>query len=150
MTHWHITSWVVALILVFVSYGLYGSGKAKGAKITHMILRLFYIIIILTGAELFVRFANWNGEYAGKCRWHHYHRTDGNARHPQEKGKSTGGLWIGFIIVLVLTVPPAFTCRSVFTYFNQSLENPDASGFLVAHTFCATVPLNEKYRDRGC
>lgn len=31
-----------------------------------MILRLFYIIIILTGAELFVRFANWNGEYAGK------------------------------------------------------------------------------------
>ncbi len=52
MTHWHITSWVVALILVFVSYGLYGSGKAKGAKITHMILRLFYIIIILTGAEL--------------------------------------------------------------------------------------------------
>lgn len=51
MTHWHITSWVVALILVFVSYGLYGAGKAKGAKITHMILRLFYIIIILTGAD---------------------------------------------------------------------------------------------------
>ena len=40
--------------------------KSEGRKITHMILRLFYIIIILTGAELFVRFANWNGEYAGK------------------------------------------------------------------------------------
>lgn len=66
MTHLHITTWVVALILLFVSYSLYSSGSAKGAKITHMILRLFYILIILTGAELFVRFANWNGEYAGK------------------------------------------------------------------------------------
>lgn len=64
MTHLHITTWVVALILLFVSYSLYSSGSAKGA--THMILRLFYILIILTGAELFVRFANWNGEYAGK------------------------------------------------------------------------------------
>lgn len=66
MTHMHIASWIVALILLFVSYGLYSSGSAKGAKITHMILRLFYILIILTGAELFIRFANFNGEYAGK------------------------------------------------------------------------------------
>ncbi|SIR68773.1 YisL family protein [Bacillus velezensis] len=105
MTHWHITSWVVALILVFVSYGLYGSGKAKGAKITHMILRLFYIIIILTGAELFVRFANWNGEYAGKMLLGII--TIGLMELlviRKKKGKSTGGLWIGFIIVLVLTV----------------------------------------------
>ena len=105
MTHWHITSWVVALILVFVSYGLYGAGKAKGAKITHMILRLFYIIIILTGAELFVRFANWNGEYAGKMLLGII--TIGLMEMlviRKKKGKSTGGLWIGFIIVLVLTV----------------------------------------------
>ncbi len=47
------------LLAVFVT-------KCEGRKITHMILRLFYILIILTGAELFVRFANWNGEYAGK------------------------------------------------------------------------------------
>lgn len=105
MTHMHITSWVVALILLFVSYSLYSSGSAKGAKITHMILRLFYIIIILTGAELFVRFANWNGEYAGKMLLGII--TIGLMEMlliRKKKEKSTGGLWIGFIIVLVLTV----------------------------------------------
>lgn len=105
MTHLHITTWVVALILLFVSYSLYSSGSAKGAKITHMILRLFYILIILTGAELFVRFANWNGEYAGKMILGII--TIGLMEMlliRKKKEKSTGGLWVGFVIVLVLTV----------------------------------------------
>ncbi|KIN50119.1 YisL family protein [Bacillus subtilis] len=105
MTHLHITTWVVALILLFVSYSLYSSGSAKGAKITHMILRFFYILIILTGAELFVRFANWNGEYAGKMILGII--TVGLMEMlliRKKKEKSTGGLWIGFVIVLLLTV----------------------------------------------
>ncbi|MCY7916566.1 YisL family protein [Bacillus vallismortis] len=105
MTHLHITTWVVALILLFVSYSLYSSRNAKGAKITHMILRLFYILIILTGVELFVRFANWNGEYAGKIILGII--TIGLMEMlliRKKKEKSTGGLWIGFVIVLVLTV----------------------------------------------
>ncbi|OLQ57706.1 hypothetical protein BHT94_01080 [Bacillus licheniformis] len=105
MTHLHITTWVVALILLFVSYSLYASGSTKGGKITHMILRLFYILIILTGAELFVRFANWNGEYAGKMILGII--TIGLMEMlliRKKKEKSTGGLWIGFVIVLVLTV----------------------------------------------
>ncbi|WP_406621641.1 YisL family protein [Bacillus atrophaeus] len=105
MTHMHIASWIVALILLFVSYGLYSSGSAKGVKITHMILRLFYILIILTGAELFIRFANFNGEYAGKMLLGII--TIGLMEMiliRKKKEKSTGGLWIGFIIVLVLTV----------------------------------------------
>ncbi|RPK07277.1 hypothetical protein BSBH6_00901 [Bacillus subtilis] len=105
MTHLHITTWVVALILLFVSYSLYASGSAKGGKITHMILRLFYILIILTGAELFVRFANWNGEYAGKMILGII--TIGLMEMlliRKKKEKSTGGLWIVFVIVLVLTV----------------------------------------------
>ncbi|MDO3659999.1 YisL family protein [Bacillus sp. C28GYM-DRY-1] len=105
MTHLHITTWVVALILLFVSYSLYSSRSAKGAKITHMILRLFYILIIWTGAELFVRFANWNGEYAGKMILGII--TIGLMEMlliRKKKEKSTGGLWIGFVIVLVLTV----------------------------------------------
>ncbi|MFJ5794945.1 YisL family protein [Bacillus atrophaeus] len=105
MTHMHIASWIVALILLFVSYGFYSSRSAKGAKITHMILRLFYILIILTGAELFIRFANFNGEYAGKMLLGII--TIGLMEMiliRKKKEKSTGGLWIGFIIVLVLTV----------------------------------------------
>ncbi len=50
----HITTWVIALILFFVALGLHNSGKAKGFKIVHMILRVFYILIILTGGMLFV------------------------------------------------------------------------------------------------
>lgn len=52
-THAHITTWVVALILFFVAVGLHNAGKNKGMKIVHMTLRLFYLLIILTGALLF-------------------------------------------------------------------------------------------------
>ncbi|MCA1056408.1 YisL family protein [Rossellomorea aquimaris] len=52
-THAHITTWVIAIILFFVAVGLHNAGKAKGMKVVHMILRLFYLLIILTGALLF-------------------------------------------------------------------------------------------------
>ncbi|TDL35349.1 DUF1516 family protein [Jeotgalibacillus sp. S-D1] len=52
-THLHITTWVIGLILFFVAYGLHKSGKAQGSKISHMALRLFYVLIIVTGAALF-------------------------------------------------------------------------------------------------
>ncbi|KZE47641.1 YisL family protein [Rossellomorea marisflavi] len=49
----HITTWVVAIILFFVALALHRAGNAKAMKIVHMILRLFYILIIVTGALLF-------------------------------------------------------------------------------------------------
>lgn len=52
MTHMHITTWVLALILFFVALALQKSGNAKGQKIVHMILRLFYLLAILTGGML--------------------------------------------------------------------------------------------------
>lgn len=52
MTHVHITSWLVAIILFFVALGLHKSGKQKGAKIVSMILRVFYLLIIGTGVWL--------------------------------------------------------------------------------------------------
>jgi uncharacterized membrane protein SirB2 len=50
----HITSWVVAIVLFFVAYGLLKSGNQKGSKITQMILRVFYILIIASGVGLIV------------------------------------------------------------------------------------------------
>ncbi|PYF07671.1 YisL family protein [Ureibacillus chungkukjangi] len=47
-THLHITTWVVALILFFVAAV---ASKSKGI---HMALRLFYILIIITGGALFI------------------------------------------------------------------------------------------------
>ncbi len=52
MTHAHITSWVVALILFFVALSLQKSGKEKPAKMVQMTLRLFYVLIIITGVQL--------------------------------------------------------------------------------------------------
>lgn len=52
MTHAHILTWAVALILFVVVIALQKSGKAKGAKIVSMVLRLFYIMIVATGVIL--------------------------------------------------------------------------------------------------
>ncbi|WP_017754564.1 YisL family protein [Calidifontibacillus oryziterrae] len=53
MTHAHVTTWFIAVILFFVSYSMQKSGKERPAKIMKMILRLFYILILATGAHLF-------------------------------------------------------------------------------------------------
>jgi hypothetical protein len=52
-THAHITTWVIGIILFFAALYLHNSGKKKAMKIVHMTLRLFYLLIILTGALLF-------------------------------------------------------------------------------------------------
>lgn len=55
-THLHIFTWVVGIIL-FVIAAVMAKGS-KGRKITHMILRLFYILIIITGAFLFFKWSS--------------------------------------------------------------------------------------------
>lgn len=52
MIHAHMTAWFLALVLFFVAIGLHKSGKEKGAKIVQMVLRLFYVLILLTGFML--------------------------------------------------------------------------------------------------
>lgn len=46
-THLHITTWVVAIVLFLIA------ALGKNSKVIHMVLRLFYILIIITGAALF-------------------------------------------------------------------------------------------------
>jgi hypothetical protein len=47
MTHAHITAWVVAVILLIVLLVLQKQGK--NTKVLHMILRVFYLLVIGTG-----------------------------------------------------------------------------------------------------
>lgn len=56
MIHGHITAWVLALIFFFVALSLLKSGKAKGAKIVQMILRVLYLLIIASGIGLLAQF----------------------------------------------------------------------------------------------
>ncbi|MDD1504856.1 MULTISPECIES: YisL family protein [unclassified Lysinibacillus] len=50
-THLHITTWVVAIV-IFLIAALMG----KQSKGLHMTLRLFYILIIITGGALFFKY----------------------------------------------------------------------------------------------
>lgn len=52
MAHMHITSWVLAIILLVVVTMFYKQGKTKPGKIIHMILRLDYLFILYTGGSL--------------------------------------------------------------------------------------------------
>jgi len=105
MTHAHITTWVVAIILFFVAHSLYKSGKEKPSKIVHMVLRLFYILIIVTGGLLVSAIYKIDGEYIAKmilCVL-----TIGAMEMVLvrlKKGKPTRVFWIQFVIVVILTI----------------------------------------------
>lgn len=57
-THSHIFTWAVAVILFAVAVILFKKGLDKQFKIVHMALRLFYLLILITGGILFVQFAS--------------------------------------------------------------------------------------------
>ena len=53
-THLHITTWVVALVLFFIA-----ALSAKKLKGVQMALRIFYILIIITGGALFWEYRDY-------------------------------------------------------------------------------------------
>ncbi len=59
MAHLHITSWVIAFILLAIVVSLSRKGNAKGAKITHMILRVDYLLILYSGGNLFASYSTY-------------------------------------------------------------------------------------------
>ncbi|WP_347861202.1 DUF1516 family protein [Salimicrobium sp. PL1-032A] len=59
MTHLHITSWVLALILLGLTLMFMNKGNAKASKITHMIMRLDYLLILYTGGDLFAAYSSY-------------------------------------------------------------------------------------------
>lgn len=66
MLHAHVTSWVLALILFIIAIILNKNEKERGFKIVKMILRLFYLFIIITGL-LMLFSINVNGMYILKA-----------------------------------------------------------------------------------
>ncbi len=52
MLHAHITSWVLALILFIIAISLTKKGNVQGSKTVKMILRVFYLFIIITGFQM--------------------------------------------------------------------------------------------------
>ncbi|KGX87779.1 YisL family protein [Pontibacillus litoralis] len=86
MTHLHITSWVLALILLALALWFYRSGKEKPGKISHMILRLNYFLILYSGGDLFAQYmGNASGAVLGEVIV-----------------KAIAGVWIIFAMEMVL------------------------------------------------
>ncbi|WP_172369905.1 YisL family protein [Sporosarcina jiandibaonis] len=52
MIHFHIFTWVVGIILFLVAAVM--ANGSKGRKIVHMSSRLFYVLILVSGAILFM------------------------------------------------------------------------------------------------
>ncbi len=105
MTHAHITTWLLALILFFVAIGLHKAGKQRGLKIVQMILRLFYLLIIATGVMMLLSMTaistmHWIKAILGIVvialfEW---------VLVSTVKGKSVGAAWILFVIAFVVVV----------------------------------------------
>lgn len=78
MTHMHITSWVLAFILLVLVIMFHRQGKEKVSKIIHMIMRLDFLFILYTGGSLI-------GEYFSSAGLSSYM--------PEAIIKTLAGLW---------------------------------------------------------
>jgi len=87
MTHMHITSWALALILFIIALVLYNQGKEKPGKILHMILRVFYLLILFTGVDLLV---------------HYFGGGEMGALLPEAVVKGLAGIWVIAAMEMVL------------------------------------------------
>lgn len=62
-THLHITTWVIGIVLFLVA--AFMNRESKGRKIVHMILRLFYILIVISGLALFIAHSSFDAMQYG-------------------------------------------------------------------------------------
>lgn len=116
-THMHIFTWVVGVILFLVTASM--ATGSKGKKITHMILRLFYVLIIITGAALFFTHMSLDSMLYGikfilglfTIGFMEMVIIRGN------KGKKTGLMWILFVIALLATMFVGFKLPLGFHFF---------------------------------
>ncbi|WP_078555339.1 DUF1516 family protein [Bacillus alkalicellulosilyticus] len=54
--HAHASSWAITLLLFFIAYFLIVANKQKPGKIVHMVLRLFYVIMVVSGVGLLINY----------------------------------------------------------------------------------------------
>lgn len=105
MTHAHITTWFLTIVLFLVAINLNKRGKEKGFKIVQMILRVMYLLIIATGGILLFSITHFSVLYILKTAVGLWiialfelilMRT--------AKKQAATVLWIQFIVALVLVL----------------------------------------------
>jgi ABC-type transport system involved in cytochrome c biogenesis permease subunit len=103
VTHAHITAWAVAILLFMIA--VFQERKQAKTKIIHMILRLFYLLIIGTGAWMLHSIASIPALYVVKTIvgiWVIFAMEMILVR--KKKGKSTNVFWLQFTVAFVLVL----------------------------------------------
>jgi hypothetical protein len=104
MTHAHITSWLIAIILFLITVSLRRSGSSK-AKMAQMVLRLFYILTIITGVLLLHSIASISILYMIKALaglW--VIGAMEMVLAAMKKGKSTAAAWVQWGVALAVAL----------------------------------------------
>lgn len=116
-THLHIFSWVVGVVLFLVAAVMADGTKAK--KMTHMTARLFYVLILISGALLFFRYSSMDAALYG-VKFLLGLVTIGLMEMVlvrSQKGKKVTTLWILFFIFLFATMFLGFHLPIGFEWF---------------------------------
>lgn len=116
-THLHIFSWVVGIILFLIAASM--PLEAKGRKVTKMVLRVFYILIIITGLALFIRYMDMNAALYG-VKFLFGILTIGMMEMvlaKQSKGKPAQMFWILFVVSLLITMLLGFKLPIGLNFF---------------------------------
>lgn len=103
-THLHLFTWIVGVILFFVALTM--APGSKGRKITHMIARLFYVLIIVSGLLLFMKWSSIDAALYG-VKFLVGILTIGFMEMTlvrSSKGKPTGTFAILFFVLLIVTM----------------------------------------------
>lgn len=112
MTHMHVTSWVLAIILLILVVVFYKQGSKVG-KILHMVLRLDYLFILYTGGSLLADYFSATMGHTGELvvkiiagLWAIVAMEMIAVR--TSKKRPTKGAWIQFIIAAVIAIVLGF------------------------------------------
>ena len=103
-THLHITTWAIALVLFFIA-----ALSSKKLTAVHMVLRVMYILIIITGGALFLE---WRDKIAESSMNYDMKVLFGilvigfmeMVLGRKGKGKPVNLFWILFAVVLLVTL----------------------------------------------
>ena len=112
-THIHITTWVLGIVFfLLAAFGV-------KPKMMHMITRLFYILIIISGGALFMEYGSGDQMQYG-MKFLFGILTIGMMEMvlvKQKKGKKTGLFWILFVVFLLVTMFYGFKLPIGFNFF---------------------------------
>lgn len=102
----HKSGWLLMVIMFIVSYALIKKNSQSGAKVTSMILRLLYLVMLISGAVMLYRY-NFSFVFVIKgllavVLIAIMEATLGRVK--RQPGAKMGVPWLLFIIVLVLVV----------------------------------------------